>query len=219
LLLSGGLRIYQIYSAALLTAEICSHFSLIAHDPPLISVSFRLSTQKPKDTRENIKATKEFVVNVISEPFVEAANACAVEAPSDVDEWIVSGLTPEPSVHVNPARVRESAVSLECELFHFLDIIPPGSDQITNTMVLGLIRFAHIRNSVLVSPSNVEGLPPPPPQVDPAKLRAVSRLGGATYARVGAGFEIPRPSWQAVEGEFRELIQKGEEDRNHALAA
>ena len=43
-------------------------------------------------------ALKEFTVNIISEPFIEAANSCAVEAPDYVDEWVVSGLTPLPSV-------------------------------------------------------------------------------------------------------------------------
>lgn len=64
----------------------------------MVSVSFSLSPRRPKDTRENILATKEFVVNIISEPFVEAANSTSVEAPEDVDEWTVAGLTKEPSV-------------------------------------------------------------------------------------------------------------------------
>ena len=70
----------------------------VSHTPPLLSVSLSLSPRKPKDTRENILATKEFTVNIINEPFVEAANVCSVEAPPEIDEWIVSGLTPEPSV-------------------------------------------------------------------------------------------------------------------------
>ncbi|EKM54126.1 uncharacterized protein PHACADRAFT_96449, partial [Phanerochaete carnosa HHB-10118-sp] len=70
----------------------------IAHNPPLLSVSFSLSPGKPKDSRENILSTKEFTVSIISEPLVEAANACSVNAPPDVDEWVVSGLTPESSV-------------------------------------------------------------------------------------------------------------------------
>lgn len=72
--------------------------SQVTHNPPLLSVSFSLSPKKQKDTRENILATKEFVVNIISEPFVEAANSASVEAPADVDEWIWSGLTKEPSL-------------------------------------------------------------------------------------------------------------------------
>jgi hypothetical protein len=42
--------------------------------------------------------TKGFTVNIISEPFVEAANWTSVDAPAEVDEWIGSGLTREPSV-------------------------------------------------------------------------------------------------------------------------
>jgi flavin reductase (DIM6/NTAB) family NADH-FMN oxidoreductase RutF len=64
----------------------------------LLSISFQLSPRRPKDTRENILATKEFTVNIISEPFAEAANSTAVDAPADVDEWIISGLTKAVSV-------------------------------------------------------------------------------------------------------------------------
>jgi flavin reductase (DIM6/NTAB) family NADH-FMN oxidoreductase RutF len=70
----------------------------VSHNPPLLSISFNLSPKKPKDTRENILATKEFVVNIVSEAFIEAANSASVEAPSDVNEWTWSGLTMEPSV-------------------------------------------------------------------------------------------------------------------------
>lgn len=70
----------------------------VAYHPPIVSVSFRLSPRLPKNTRDNILATKQFVVNLISEPFVEAANESSVEAPADVSEWDVSGLTQEPSV-------------------------------------------------------------------------------------------------------------------------
>jgi len=182
-----------------------SYFSLISHDPPLITVSFTISPRRPKDTRENIKSTKEFVVNIISEPFVEAANSTSVESPADIDEWIVSGLTQEPSSFVKPPRVRESAVSFECELYHFLDLTPPGSTVVTGTLAIGHIRAAHIRNAVLAEGSGTT--------VDPAKLRAVSRLGGTTFARVGPGFEIPRPSWREIDGEVRDLMKKKEEGK------
>jgi Flavin reductase like domain len=70
----------------------------VAYHPPIVSVSFRLSPRLPKNTRDNILATKQFVVNLISEPFAEAANETSVEAPADVSEWDISGLTQEPSV-------------------------------------------------------------------------------------------------------------------------
>ena len=64
----------------------------------MVGVSFAIFRGIGKDTRDNILETKTFTVNIISEPFVEAANACSVEAPARIDEWLVSGLTPEASV-------------------------------------------------------------------------------------------------------------------------
>ncbi|OCB89706.1 hypothetical protein A7U60_g3054 [Sanghuangporus baumii] len=184
-----------------------SYFSLVAHNPPLLSVSFVLPSNRPKDTRENIKATSEFTVNIISEPFVEAANSTSIEAPAEIDEWAVSGLTPVPSEVVKPPRVRESAVSFECKLYHFLNITPTHaigssspSDLIsppdaTHSIVFGRIHRAHIRHSVL----SQDGL-----SVDAAALRAVSRLGGTSYARIGEGFDLDRPSWRKYE-DIREV--------------
>ncbi|OJA14433.1 hypothetical protein AZE42_06430 [Rhizopogon vesiculosus] len=168
-----------------------SYFSMVAHNPPLLSITFSLSPRKPKDTKENILATKEFTVSIISEPFIEAANITSVEAPADVDEWGFSGLTKISSIDVQPPWVKESAVGLECELFHSYDIRPPNSGEVTNTLVLGLIKRAHVRESVLTESGTV----------DPAKLRAVSRLGGSMYARIGEGFELPRPNWKAIRDE------------------
>ncbi|KAF9012400.1 hypothetical protein BDQ17DRAFT_1271484, partial [Cyathus striatus] len=163
-----------------------SYFTMVAHNPPLICVSFALSQRRPKDTRENILSTREFTVNIISESFAEAANSTSVEAPSDVDEWIIGGLSMAPSNDVKPPIVNESAVSLECELYSFQDI-GPSEDKITTTVVFGLIKKVHIRESVL----NEDGI-----TVDPAKLRPIARLGGTTYSRVLEGFDLPRVSWK-----------------------
>jgi flavin reductase (DIM6/NTAB) family NADH-FMN oxidoreductase RutF len=166
-----------------------SFFQVVAYHPPIISVSFRLSPRLPKNTRDNILATKQFVVNLISEPFAEAANETSVEAPADVSEWDISGLTQEPSVHVKPARVKESAVSLECELFQSQDIFPDGATVPSATLVLGRVKYMHVRHSVLRS----DGL-----RADPAKLRAISRLGSTTYGRVSEGFDLKKPEWDEV---------------------
>jgi len=128
-------------------------------------------------------------VNLISEPFAEAANETSVEAPPDVSEWDISGLTQEPSLHVKPARVRESAVSMECELFQSQDIFPDGATLPSATLVLGRVKYVHVRNAVLRS----NGL-----SADPAKLRPISRISGMTYARLGEGFDLKRPEWSDV---------------------
>ncbi|KAF5354834.1 hypothetical protein D9756_005362 [Leucocoprinus leucothites] len=92
-----------------------SYFSMISHNPPLLSVSFALSQRRPKDSRENILQTKEFTVNIISEPFIEAANSTSVESPAGMNEWLLSGLTPAKSVLVKPPIVEESAPAT-CDL-------------------------------------------------------------------------------------------------------
>lgn len=88
----------------------------VTHSPPLVSICCSNGPARVKDTAANIAATRQFTVNIISEPWVEAANACAVDAPAEVGEWPLSGLTKAASLHVKPARVQESAFSMECEV-------------------------------------------------------------------------------------------------------
>ncbi|KAK7053350.1 hypothetical protein VNI00_003976 [Paramarasmius palmivorus] len=176
-----------------------SYFSMVSHTPPLLSVSFQLPKNRPKDTRENILSTKEFTVNIISEHFVQAANACSVEAPASVDEWIVSGLTMEPSRAVKPPCVKESLVSMECELHFHHDIATLDTQELTHTLVLGLIKQVHVRESVL----SEDGL-----QADPAQLRPIARMGGLSYSRLTEGFDIPRVSWKASQEEIHKLSKE-----------
>ena len=67
------------------------------------------------------------------------------------------------------------------------DIYLEGAEKPSTTLVLGKIKHVHVRRAVLQE----SGL-----AIDPAKLRAVSRLGGTEYARVGDTFDIFRPSWK-----------------------
>ena len=53
---------------------------------------------RQKDSAQNIRDTKGFTVNIISEAWVEQANACSIDCPPNVSEWDISGLTKEPSV-------------------------------------------------------------------------------------------------------------------------
>ena len=76
-----------------------------------------------KDTLNNIRDTNEFVVNIVSEEFVEQMVACATDFEKEVNEFEVSGLTPVDSVKVAPPCVKESKVSFECRL---QTIVPVG---------------------------------------------------------------------------------------------
>lgn len=60
----------------------------------------------------------EFVVSIMSDWFIESANHTCGDFPPDVDEMEAAGLTPAKSTVVAPPRVKESAVNMECKVFH-----------------------------------------------------------------------------------------------------
>jgi len=174
-----------------------SYFNLVSSSPPVISVSVRQSPSGDKDTARNIRATKGFTVNIISEPWIQQANICSIDSPSDVSEWPMSGLRKEPSIHVKAPRVKESAFSMECELMQAIDIIHPTTQILSATLVLGYVKFIHIRKDVL---------DPKRGTVDPGKLKPVARLGGHLYGRISEGYTLPRLSWKENEETIRDAL-------------
>lgn len=94
-----------------------SYFNVMNHDPPIFAVGFSSAVAQAKDSLRNVLDTKECVVNIISEPFIEAANATSINAPFGASEWSVSGLTPAYDTEtVKCARVKEAVFSVECKL-------------------------------------------------------------------------------------------------------
>src|SRR5712692_9406355 len=73
-----------------------SFFTGISANPPVICFCpmVRGRDSATKDTLNNIRTTKEFVVNIVSEEFAQQMNICSAEIAPDVDEFETSGLTP-----------------------------------------------------------------------------------------------------------------------------
>lgn len=164
-----------------------SYAQLINHDPPLFIVGFVGSLDKAKDTLKNLAETGECVINIISEHFVEAANATAVKAPYGVSEWDISGLHQAPCTTVQPARVKESALSIEAKLVEtkeFESRETPGKKVSVLAIVEG-VRF-WVREDAVNEEKNL---------VDLKVLKPIGRLGGISYARTTEAMEIPRPEF------------------------
>jgi flavin reductase (DIM6/NTAB) family NADH-FMN oxidoreductase RutF len=132
-----------------------------------------------KDTLRNVEETGEFVVNVVSESIAEAANATAAEVAPDVDEFVLSGLTPMASEAVRPPRVAESPAQMECRL---LQVIYTGKEPGAGVIVLGEVVRFHVQETLF------EDF-----RVDPAGLDAVGRMAGNTWVRTVDRFEKVRP--------------------------
>lgn len=163
-----------------------SYFNVINHDPPLFTVGIASSLENAKDTLRNLVDSQECVVNIISEGFVEAANATSIDAPPAASEWDVSGLTPVYDCQdVKAARVGEAIFSVECKvesIREFESRATPGK-KTGCLVVLEGTRFWVREDAINEERSTV----------DPEILRPISRLGGITYARLTECFELPRP--------------------------
>jgi flavin reductase (DIM6/NTAB) family NADH-FMN oxidoreductase RutF len=74
--------------------------SQVSSDPPVIMFSSAIPEdgRSYKDTVANIEATKEFVVNLISDPWLVNSHAASMDTPAGMSEWEITGLTREPSV-------------------------------------------------------------------------------------------------------------------------
>lgn len=166
-----------------------SYFNVMGHNPPVVAIGMSRSPGRgggKKDTFLNIEQTGEFVVNIMSDWFVEAANHTCGDFARGVDEMAAAGLTPQPSERVRPPRVAEAAVQFECKIRTVHEVLDRDGKP-SNAIVIGEVVLVHVAEAVTGrSPSGKV-------VVDPGKLRAVCRLGGVTYGRVTELYDIPRP--------------------------
>jgi flavin reductase (DIM6/NTAB) family NADH-FMN oxidoreductase RutF len=162
-----------------------SFFTVVSANPPIVCFcpmmrgAAKDGLQPTKDTLRNIVATREFVVNIVSEGFAAQMNACSAELPPEVDEFLVSGLTPVASDLVRPPRVAESNVQMECRL---RQVIHVSTKPLGGSLVLGEVLRFHVSASLF---DNF--------RIDPDKLRAIGRMAGSTYSRTRDRFDMERP--------------------------
>ena len=155
-----------------------SFFNVVALDPPVVMFAPSDDPDAPeglKDTPRNVRATEEFVVNVVTESVAEAMNATSATLPAGESEFDHAGVTRADSRVVAPPRVAESPVAFECSLYEMLDV--GGS-----TMVLGEVEWVHLDDAV-----TTDG------KMDVEKLDAVGRLSGSLYATIENQFSMERP--------------------------
>jgi len=158
-----------------------SFFNVVGSDPPLVVLGVSNRPEgPPKDTAANIAASKEFVVNLVSESIADAMNICATDFPADHSEVEAAGLELTSSIDVKPPRIQASPVNFECREVQTLRI---GN----NRTIVGQIVRMHIRDELV----DKEKL-----YVDTAALKLIGRMGGGGgYVRTTDGFEIPRVSY------------------------
>ncbi|TVY82500.1 Uncharacterized protein LSUE1_G002474 [Lachnellula suecica] len=164
-----------------------SYFQMVCSDPPMFTVGYVGGLDNAKDSLKNLMETGECVLNIISENFIEAANATSINSPYGESEWVLSGLTPAPCTTVKASRVKEAVFSIEGKLESTKEFESKGTPG-KKTGVLAIIEGTRfwVREDALNKDKNL---------IDPAILKPISRLGGITYGRTTEGVEIPRPDY------------------------
>jgi len=161
-----------------------SFFNVFSANPPILifSPARRVKNNTTKHTFENVKTTKEVVINIVNFPIVEQMSLSSTEYDLGTNEFIKSGLTPVPSTKVTPPRVAESPVSFECIVDNIIEL---GEEGGAGNLVISRVVCIHINNKY----TNAKG------NLDTKKLDLVARMGGSWYARIieESLFEIPKP--------------------------
>ena len=168
-------------ATGVLNAAPFSWFQAVCSDPLMVMLAIqRRADGTPKDTTRNIRASREFVVNVSPRALAETMVKSSGEYPPDVSEVEALGLRTTPSKAVKPPRLADSPVHLECRLHQE---IPLGNKSGTS-LILGEVVHIAADDAVLDARQNV----------DPGKLVLVARLGGQEYVDTERFFTMRRPT-------------------------
>ena len=163
-----------------------SFFNAMGSDPPIVVLGIGdRPGGGPKDSARNIRATGEFVVNLVDETMAERMNVCAIDFPAGTDEMKCAGLTCVAQSHWRTPRIGESRVSMFCREIQTVEI---GRSRV----VMGEVLRMHVGDE-FVDPARLH--------VDGEKLRLIGRMHGAGwYARTTDLFQMPRltlAEWEA----------------------
>ena len=167
--------------AGQLNAAPFSAYNYVGTDPPLVAIGVG---NRPgpgvigKDTAQNIRQTREFVINLVTEELGPAMNLCAIDFPAEVDELTIAGLATEPSKVVGVPRIARSPASLECREVTTMEI---GRSRV----ILGQVVSIHVRD---------EFVDPAGPYIRADQMHTIGRMNGlGNYVRTrDAFFQIPR---------------------------
>lgn len=149
-----------------------SFFNAFSSSPPILvfSSNRRVTDNTTKDTLQNIRATREVVINVVNYNIVRQMAVASIQFPPEISEFDKAGLTPLPSDFVTPFRVKESPVQMECRV---KDIITLGKQGGAGHLIICEVIRMHIDEKV-VDENN---------RINPHKIDLMGRLGRSYYVR------------------------------------
>lgn len=167
-------------SAGRLNLAPYSFFNAFNYQPPIIG----FASVGRKDSLNNIEQTGEFAWNLVTRSLAEAMNQSGGAVAPEVDEFVLSQLTPTPSRLIATPRVLESPVSFECKLTQIVQLQSHAQQQIPTWLILGEVVAVHIAKHLLNN-----GI------YDTAAGEPILRGGAADYFQISpqGRFSMQRP--------------------------
>lgn len=157
-----------------------SFFNAVGDDPPHVMFSASGSPKANRDTLGNVLATKQFVVNMVTEELAEQMNMTSHPIPSIESEFDHAGVTPITSIKIKPPRVKECLITMECELVHHYTL--ENNKYGGQTIMVGKVVMFHVDESVLLDDF----------KINMENYQPISRLAGSGYSKLGEVFSIKR---------------------------
>lgn len=90
----------------------------ICTNPPMVSISVR----KERYSYDIIKNSGEFVINLVNDKLVRAADWCGVRSGRDFDKFVEMNLTPVRGNTVSAPLIEESPVNIECKVEQVIEL-------------------------------------------------------------------------------------------------
>ena len=157
-----------------------SFFTVASCNPPVLSVTqVNPRDHANKDTLTNLLATKECVVNIVSNSLVEQMNQSCANYPNNVSEFDEANIQQSPSTLVSPPSVEASKVRYECTLREVITVSEKAGGG--KMMLLDIVGIC-VDDAILVNG-----------YIDPARLEAVGKMGGDYFSTTKDKFVLKRP--------------------------
>lgn len=161
-----------------------SFFNIFSSNPPIAIFSPARSGRDNtiKHTHQNVLEVPEVVLNIVNYKMVEQMSLASTAYDKGVNEFVKAGFTELPSEKVQPPRIAEAPVTMECLVEQ---VIPLGEQGGAGNLVIARIVLVHIQEQYLDERQ----------ALDTTKLDLVGRMGGSWYCRANgdALFEISKP--------------------------
>jgi flavin reductase (DIM6/NTAB) family NADH-FMN oxidoreductase RutF len=154
-----------------------SFFNVFGSDPATVGIGIgSKGPREPKDTRANIRATEQFVVNLVPYALAEEMRISSIAFPRGVEEPNEARLELASCERVDVPRVAQAPVSMECT---FMQEVALGGF----SLVLGQIQLVHVRDEAVIDPQRQ--------YIDATKLDLIGRMEGGWYTKTRHRFEMP----------------------------